>query len=256
MNLINISLIQTNLIWEDKNANISNFDILLTRLSKCTDVIVLPEMFTTGFSMNSKALSESMDGETVNWMKSNAAKMEAIITGSLIIEEDGNIFNRMIWAIPNGEIKYYDKKHLFTPSKENEFYQSGIKKLIVEYKGWKICPMICYDLRFPEWSRNKNEYDLLIYSANWPKARSDHWRSLLKARAIENQCYTVGVNRVGKDGNDLEYCGNTMAYDFGGNLLDEAIDIEKIIQLNFEKEKLLKYRKKLPFLQDQEGMAS
>jgi len=163
-------------------------------------VVFLPEMFATGFSMNVSELAEPMNGETVNWMKKRCSEHQLALCGSLIIQENGNFYNRMLFVEPSGKTSFYDKRHLFTMGNEESHFQAGTERLIVDYKGWRICPLICYDLRFPVWARNRNEYDLLVYSANWPQARTEVWNTLLKARAIENQCYVVGVNRVGADG--------------------------------------------------------
>ena len=199
--MINVTLIQSDIIWEDKVSNLKNYQNKISQIES-TDLIVLPEMFTTGFSMNPKDISETMSGETIQWMKSNASKMNSAICGSIIIEEDDKYFNRFIWVNPDGSICQYDKKHLFSFAGEDKNYTAGNEKIIIEYKGWKICPLVCYDLRFPVWSRNSEDYDLLIYVANWPTKRKLAWKSLLVARAIENQCYVIGVNRVGKDENN------------------------------------------------------
>jgi len=196
--MISVSIIQSDIIWEDRLSNLENYQNKINQIES-TDLIVLPEMFTTGFSMNPKDISETMSGETIQWMKANASKMNSAICGSIIIEEDDKYFNRFIWVNPDGSIHHYDKKHLFSFAGEDKNYTSGNNKLIIEYKGWKICPLICYDLRFPVWSRNSEGYDLLIYVANWPDKRKLAWKTLLTARAIENQCYVIGVNRVGKD---------------------------------------------------------
>ena len=249
---LKFALVQIDLIWEDVSSNLKKFDNFLTQVDSDTDVIVLPEMFSTGFSMNSKKLAEEMDGTTVKWMISRADEKNTAVLGSVIIHESEKYYNRMIWVEPNGDISFYDKKHLFKLSGEHESYTAGTKKLIVNWKGWRICPLVCYDLRFPEWSRNGGEFDILIYSANWPKPRSEHWRSLIKARAIENQCFTIGVNRIGEDGNGLEYIGATSSYDYSGGLLCESINEEKIDHVVFDKSGLDFYRMKFPFLSDQE----
>ena len=209
-----ISTVQSSLVWENVDANLQSFEEKISNLKNQTDIIVLPEMFTTGFSMHPERLAESFnDSKTIDWMKRMAAKINAAVCGSIIIEESGNYFNRFIWAAPDGEIEYYDKRHLFTLAGEHKPYKAGEKKLIIDYKGWKICPLVCYDLRFPAWCRNSEDFDIQVFVANWPNKRSHHWKSLLLARAIENQCYVVGVNRVGKDANDLEYSGDTSIID-------------------------------------------
>jgi len=251
MDKLNVSLIQADLVWENHKENLSNFDKLLTRLPDDTDVIVLPEMFTTGFSMNSKKMAETMEGVTMLWMQSNAKRYDAAITGSVVIHENGKYFNRLLWVNPDGSYEKYDKKYLFSLATEDDHYGAGKDRLIFEYKDWKICPLICYDLRFPEWARNTIDYDLLIYVANWPKTRADHWSTLLKARAIENQCFVIGVNRVGEDGNGLIYSGNTSLYNYNGDKLEEEIGSECVVSAEISKMPMLKYRENLPFLKDQ-----
>ena len=195
-----ITIIQSDLVWEDKVANLARFDTHINNIQESTDIVVLPEMFSTGFSMNTAALAESMDGKTIQWMSNHAQTLDAVVTGSLIIKENGQFYNRLIWMKPDGTFEQYDKRHLFgMGSGEDKHYTAGTERLIVTYKGWKICPLICYDLRFPVWSRNTVDYDVLIYTANWPEPRSFHWKTLLVARAIENQSYVIGVNRVGVD---------------------------------------------------------
>lgn len=249
---LRLSIIQTRLSWENPEANRKKFSQKINELSD-TDLIVLPEMFSTGFSMNSKQLAEKDQGETVVWMQEMAAEKNAAITGSIIIWEDGKYFNRMFFVFPNGNFETYDKKHLFTFANEHKSYSPGNKKLIVDYLGWKICPLICYDLRFPVWSRNVENYDLLIYVANWPKARTQAWDILLKARAIENISYTVGVNRVGKDGNELEYSGHSAVYDMLGARIsrsDFESEFSETIALN--QSVLRETRKKFAFLNDRD----
>lgn len=247
-----ITLIQTNLIWENPAANRDLFSQTINGLANQTDLIILPEMFTTGFSMRSQELAESMDGETVTWMQREAKRMNAAITGSLIIKENDRYFNRLIWMFPNGDYQFYDKKHLFTLAGEHKYFSPGTEKLIVEYKGWKICPLICYDLRFPVWSRNVEDYDLLIYIASWPDRRRDAWRSLLKARAIENQTFTVGVNRVGDDGSKLNYSGDSTLIDYAGNTCLEMAHIEGVVTTKIDKKDRLTFLEKLPFLGDRD----
>ncbi len=200
-----IALIQSSLFWENPNANRNHFEEKINAIDEEVDLIVLPEMFSTGFTMNPSAVSETMQGETVLWLQSLAEAKNSAITGSLVIQENNNFYNRLLFVFPSGEIQFYDKRHLFTLAGEDKIYTSGKDKLIVEYKGWKICPLVCYDLRFPVFARNVEEYDVLIYVANWPESRITAWDALLKARAIENMSYTIGVNRVGKDNNNFEH---------------------------------------------------
>lgn len=208
---LKITAIQSDLHWEDVDQNLSMFSEKIDAIFESTDIIVLPEMFNTGFSMLSEKLSETMDGKSVSWMKETAMKINAVIVGSLIVEESNNFYNRLVWVQSDGEIKTYDKRHLFRMADEHNHFSAGTERIIIEYKGWKVCPLVCYDLRFPVWSRNssENQYDVLIYIANWPGARKAPWSKLLEARAIENQCYVVGVNRVGKDGKGYAYTGNS-----------------------------------------------
>jgi predicted amidohydrolase len=217
------------------------------------DIILLPEMFTSGFTMNPTKVAESMQGETVAWMKESASKKQAAITGSLVVEENGFYYNRLLFVHPDGVVESYDKRHTFTLAGENEVYSAGTQKLIVNYKGWKICPLICYDLRFPVWARNVENYDVLIYVANWPKVRIAAWDALLKARAIENMSYCIGVNRVGLDGNNHEYSGHSAAYDVLGKRLDTIpTDKEAIEIVTLNKKDLEIYRMKLNFLEDRD----
>jgi omega-amidase len=251
MNTLNISLLQANLSWENTTENIEHFTSRIDQINNDVDLIVLPEMFSTGFSMNAVKLAETMSGETVNWMKKMAQQKQSAIVGSVIISEDDHFYNRLLYVFPNGKIQHYDKRHTFTLANEHETYTSGSQKLIVTYKGWKICPLICYDLRFPVWARNVENYDLLIYIASWPEKRVNAWDALLKARAIENMSYTIGVNRVGKDGNDYNYVGHSVGIDFLGNALsEEHNEKEETISFSIQKETQETTRKKLGFLLD------
>jgi predicted amidohydrolase len=249
--MINVTLIQSDIIWEDRISNLKNYQEKLNQIES-TDLIILPEMFTTGFSMSPKGISESMNGETIQWMKANASKMNSAICGSIIIEEDGKYFNRFIWVSPDGSIHHYDKRHLFSFAGENKNYTPGDEKIIIEYKGWKICPLICYDLRFPVWSRNSEDYDLLIYVANWPDKRKSAWKSLLTARAIENQCYVIGVNRVGEDSKNY-YSGDSSLINALGETLYTNSHIEEIYSTTISKYDLNKVRTQLPFLNDKDN---
>jgi omega-amidase len=249
---LQIAIIQKDLVWENALANRENFDVMLTDIQN-VDLIVLPEMFTTGFSMTPKPFAENMNGKTVKWMQEKAKQFDAAIVGSVIIKEENNYYNRMLFVFPNGNIEHYDKRHAFALAGEHKEYTSGTTKLIVEFKGWKICPLICYDLRFPVWSRNVENYDVLIYSANWPKPRINAWNTLLKARAIENMSYCIGVNRVGVDANGYEYNGNSIAIDFSGKEITEITENkEAIIYSTLSKNELIDFRAKLPFLEDKD----
>ena len=250
---LKIALIQTTLVWENHSANLELMDKHLAKIN-AADLIVLPEMFTTGFSMEPARLAEKMNGKTMNWLTQKAKEKNAVITGSFIVEENGKYYNRLIWMKPNGSYENYDKRHLFRMAGENNQYHEGFKKLIVELKGWKICPLICYDLRFPVWSRNnQNEYDVLLYTANWPEARNFAWKSLLPARAIENQCYVVAVNRVGMDGKALHYSGDSVVLNFLGKPLTTAnAGKEEIIEAILKFEDLEKFRKAFPASLDQD----
>lgn len=246
-----ISFIQSPLVWENPNANRTFFEKQIAKMKK-SDLILLPEMFTSGFTMNTQLVAETMDGETVRWMRALAKKIKAAICGSVVISENKKFYNRFIWVSPNGELFTYDKRHLFSMAEEHKNYSAGTEKIIIHYKGWKICPLICYDLRFPVWSRNvNNTYDLLLYTANWPKPRVEAWSKLLEARAIENQCYVMGVNRTGKDGLKKKYTGHSAVIDPKGKKISKT----KPNQLSAETVKIsLKelndYRKKFPLTSD------
>ncbi len=221
-NELNITIIQSDLYWEDVKKNLSQFDVMLDQLPSATDLVVLPEMFNTGFSMSPVDIAETMEGNTIDWMRQKASRINAVITGSLAVLENGMYYNRLIWMRPDGTYSFYNKRHLFRMGNEQHHFVQGEERLIVELKGWKIFPLVCYDLRFPVWSRNHYsekgyEYDLLIYVANWPAARAAVYKNLLVARAIENLCYVVGVNRIGKDGNGIAHQGDSTVIDFKGN---------------------------------------
>jgi len=218
MDNLTVVYIQADLIWENSDANLKNFEKYFKQIEKA-DIVVLPEMFNTGFSMNVKELAQTMQGEVATWLKTKAMEHKFAIMGSIIINDENNYYNRLLMAYPNGELEWYDKRHLFRMGNEHENYSAGSRMPVFNYLGWRIRPLICYDLRFPVWSRNQNNYDLLIYVANWPKSRSEVWLTLLKARAIENQCYVVGVNRVGTDGMGIEYSGDSMVIDPKGNVV-------------------------------------
>jgi omega-amidase len=248
-----IALIQSSLFWENPTANRNHFEEKINAIAETIDLIVLPEMFTTGFTMNPNNGAETMQGETILWLQSLAKAKNSAITGSLVIKENNNFYNRLVFVFPSGEIQYYDKRHLFTLVGEDKVYTSGKEKLIVEYLGWKICPLVCYDLRFPVFARNVEDYDLLIYVANWPKQRIKAWDILLKARSVENMCYTIGVNRIGFDNNNFEHVGHSQAIDFLGNYVLEPQETEGVFIAELNKEKLLETRKKLGFLNDKDS---
>ena len=247
-----VLLIQAPLVWENPKLNRNYFEERINSISEKADLIVLPEMFTTGFTMNPIAVSETMQGETVLWLQSLAKARNSAITGSVVIEEKGNFYNRMLFVFPSGEIQHYDKRHLFTLAGEDKVYTAGTQKLIVEYLGWKICPLVCYDLRFPVFSRNVEEYDLLIYVASWPKVRTAAWDALLKARAIENVSYVVGVNRIGEDASGHNYVGHSQVVDCLGEYVVEPQELETIIIAKLDKSKLSEIRQKFAFLNDKD----
>jgi len=249
---LTISLLQSRLEWEDISKNLFAFEQKMQQIAPSTDIIILPEMFTTGFSMSASSLAESMDGATMKWLTNQAAKHDAVVTGSFIVKENNHYYNRLVWMEPNGQYQTYDKRHLFTLAKEQETYSPGSKRLIVKYKGWKICPLICYDLRFPVWSRNVEQYDLLIYVANWPDKRSEAWKILLQARAIENQAYTVGVNRVGTDEKGLYYSGDSSLFDYQGSRIYQVAHLEDVFTGTISLTDQAEFRSKLAFLADQD----
>ncbi len=246
-NKLCIALVQSNLSWNDPLANKNHFDALLDSVTGA-DLIVLPEMFTTAFCMEGSA--ESMDGASVQWMLQKAKSLSAAVCGSLIIQEDNQQYNRFVWASPNGDIDYYDKRHLFSLMGEEEQFTSGVNRKLIHYKGWRIFPQICYDLRFPVFSRNDLGYDVLLYVANWPAGRILAWDKLLQARAIENQSYVVGVNRVGEDANNVYFSGHSAVYDALGDVISFLHEDEKIDIVTIDKLNLIQIRQRLPFLQD------
>lgn len=255
-NELNIALIQTDLVWENPEQNRFNFYNQIKAISSSVDVVLLPEMFTTGFTMNAKAVAETMQGKTVNWMVNTAKKYQVAIVGSVVITENNNFYNRLIFVEPNGKLHSYNKRHTFTLAGENKVYTKGIKQLIVNYKGWKFCPLVCYDLRFPVWARNIADYDVLLYVANWPEKRITAWNTLLKARAIENMSYCIGVNRVGVDGLGIEYSGNSAVYDVLGtkitNIQPNKTQVEVV---TLQKQHIFEYRNKLRFLDDKDAFS-
>lgn len=246
------AIIQTDLIWENPKANCLNFEAKINSISEDVDLIVLPEMFSTGFTMNPSVVAETMNGATANWMISIAKSKSVAITGSIIIEEDGKYYNRMLFVFPDGKIQYYNKRHLFSLAKEEAFFTAGNEKVIVDYKDWKICLQICYDLRFPVFARNIENYDLLIYVASWPKPRVNAWDILLRARAVENLSYVIGVNRLGVDANNLEYVGHSQVVDCLGNYLIEPYENDEIKIISLSKNEMIETRGKLNFLNDKD----
>ncbi|WP_426432213.1 amidohydrolase [Winogradskyella sp. HB-48] len=251
-NTLTVALIQTDLVWENPEANRKNLEQKVNAINGA-DIIVLPEMFSSGFTMNASAVAETMDDETITWLKALSKSKNSAIAGSLVISENGNYYNRLVFIEPTGKITPYDKRHTFTLAGEHKVYTAGNERTIIDYKGWKICPLICYDLRFPVWARNTEDYDILIYVANWPKLRIAAWDTLLKARAIENMAYSIGVNRIGLDGNDYEYSGHSGAYDVLGNRIDSMPENEETTEIvTLEKAHIIKYREKLGFLKDRD----
>lgn len=251
MENLTITVLQAYLFWEQVDKNLQHIEEQLTGIQGKTDLIILPEMFSTGFSMNAAQLAEPMDGKTMAWMAKIASQHQCVITGSIIIKENERYYNRLIWMKPDGNYDQYDKRHLFALGKEHETYSPGNKKLIVELKGWKISLAICYDLRFPVWLRNvKNGYDLLLIVANWPERRIAHWSSLISARAIENQAFVIGVNRVGHDGNEIYHNGASTCVDPFGNIIYYKTDKEDLNTITLPADDLKKARTTLPFLQD------
>lgn len=267
---LHVTLIQSDLSWENKTANLDMFERKILAVQEKMELVVLPEMFNTGFSMNPEQLWEDMEGPTIQWMKRVSRENKIVLTGSIIVKENGQYYNRMIWMLPNGNMGIYDKRHLFAFAGEDEKYNAGRKRLIASLKGWKLNLQVCYDLRFPVWARqsvpirllpdgsfekgddetNTPEYDVLVYVANWPEKRSHAWKTLLKARAIENQCYVIGVNRVGIDGNGHHYTGDSMIV---GPLGDELITVahdEAVIHYLLSFDSLRSTREKFQFLRD------
>lgn len=259
MSTLTITTIQSDLFWEDVVSNLNSFEAKIKSIDTKTGIVVLPEMFSTGFSMNTEKHAESMDGYTMQWMKRVSKENKIILTGSLMIKENEHYFNRLIWMMPNETFGYYDKRHLFGYGEEDKHFSSGNKRLIASVNGWKINLQICYDLRFPVWSRQQSqyineeftpEYDVLIYVANWPERRNHAWKTLLCARAMENQCYVVGVNRVGKDGNGIYHSGDSIVVDPVGEVLYHMADKEDIFTITLEKDRLQGTRARFPFLKD------
>tara|TARA_R110002072_G_scaffold275103_1_gene436187 strand:+ start:168 stop:938 length:771 start_codon:yes stop_codon:yes gene_type:complete len=247
---LNVSLLQCPLQWEAPAANRAYIEAKIEQLSAETDLLILPEMFTTGFSMRSKENAETSKGDTLPWLQKLAQRYDLAITGSLAIASGGQVFNRLLFVTPDGNVQHYDKKHLFRMSGEHLHYAAGDSRLVVQWRDWRICPMICYDLRFPVWSRNTGDYDLLLYVANWPAKRCYHWRQLLIARAIENQAYCIGVNRTGSDGNAIVYSGDSLILAADGEVLVDCADAEGLFNSRLSAAAMQRYRSKFPCHED------
>lgn len=244
---LRVTIVQTSLHWQDATANRDMLSGKLQAAALQTDLVVLPEMFTTGFSMEAEQFAEPADTTTLAWMREQATKLQAVVTGSVMVQQQGKYFNRLYWVRPDGTYAHYDKKHLFRMAKEHHTYTAGNERLLVELNGWTICPLVCYDLRFPVWSRNSgNAYDLLLYVANWPKVRREPWRTLLQARAIENLAYVAGVNRVGSDGNSYPYSGDSAIIHPKGQRLIEATEAEGIYTVTLHRQELQRFREAFP----------
>ncbi len=257
MNDLKISVVQPDIRWENRTENLNYLSKMIDQIDGSTDIIILPEMFTTGFSMKAEGIAEEYHSEmeSLRWMMNIASQKGAAISGSISVKEGAEFFNRLFWVYPDGSYKHYDKRHLFSFAGEDSIYSPGLEKLIIDFKGWHICPLICYDLRFPVWSRNTlsnelPEYDLLIYVANWPEVRREPWMKLLYARAIENQCFVVGSNRVGSDGNDISYSGDSLIINPKGELICSLNDEEAVYSINLNRSELDEFRQKFPVLKD------
>ncbi|MGI9330998.1 MAG: amidohydrolase [Gammaproteobacteria bacterium] len=246
MRNLTVSLLQADLHWQDPEKNQALFAKLAKQVPAQTQLLVLPEMFNTGFTMDTRAVAQPMDGPSIEWMRELARQHQLTVTGSLVIEDGGRFFNRLIWVPPSGDISSYDKRHLFRMAGEQEHFSAGSHRQIFYLDDWRICPMVCYDLRFPVWSRGINEFDLLLYVANWPAARRSAWQSLLPARAVENLCYCAGLNRVGTDGKGIEYAGDSGAWDYLGNAIADGGSKPEVITVEFNGARLTRYREKFP----------
>ena len=247
-----IAILQSPLVWENPKANRIHFEAKINAILEKVELIVLPEMFTSGFTMHPDLVAETMQGETMVWLQQLAKAKNAAITGSLVIAESGNFYNRLVFVFPSGEVRFYDKRHLFTLAGEDKVYTAGKEKLIIDYLGWKICPLICYDLRFPVFARNTEDYEVLLYVANWPNTRINAWDALLKARAIENMSYVVGVNRIGVDANHHAYNGHSQVQDYLGRAIVMPQESEGVFIASLDKRTLLETRQKLGFLNDKD----
>jgi omega-amidase len=255
MQNLTVTLIQSDLIWEDIKANLVAFDRKIDAVTENTDLIILPEMFTTGFSMRAKDLAEDMNGSAISWIREKAKDKQADIMGSAIIKDEGKYFNRVLWAKPDGRLLTYDKKHLFRMIGEQEIYTAGTGHLTVELKGWKLRPFVCYDMRFPLWTRNiGNQYDVAVFIANWPEKRAAQWKILMPARAVENQCYVIGVNRVGKDGKGFYHSGDSSIIEPYGGLVFHQADSPCIHTALLSYAPVKTYREKFPAWMDADGV--
>ena len=249
---LDIAMVQAHLKWERIADNLQHFTQLIDTIQKPVDLIVLPEMFTTGFTMNAAHVAEGMNGKTMDWLRSQAHNRQSTMVGSIVVEEDGRFYNRLLWVPPSGECQYYDKRHLFTYANEHLTYTAGEQPLIVDLNGWKVMPLICYDLRFPVWSRNTMNYDLLMYVANFPEKRRYAWNQLLIARAIENLSYTIGVNRVGSQPDGITYSGDSQVVNFDGQLLLKVAYQEQVCTLSLSYQALQQFRSRFDFLADKD----
>ena len=250
MNTLKIALIQSSLSWEDKRANLSMFSQKISEVEPGQDIMVLPEMFSTGFSMKPELFAEPIDGQSVAWLREQAENANCVITGSIIIKEEDLYYNRLIWMRPDGSFEHYDKRHLFRYAKEHDHYVAGKERKIVKLNDWRINLNVCYDLRFPVWSRNRNDYDVLLNVANWPAKRSHPWKTLLRARAIENMCYVIGLNRVGDDGNGFFHSGDSAVIHPDGTAIEACSIREKTIHTTLSKEELISFRERFQFYKD------
>jgi predicted amidohydrolase len=248
MSALRVSLVQQPLVWQDAAANRARFAELLRPLAGHTDLVVLPETFTTGFSMEVERLGEPPGGASSEWLSGLALELDAVITGSVITRDGERYYNRLLWAAPGEPLRHYDKRHLFRMGREHEHFAAGRAAWSVAWRGLRVCPLVCYDLRFPVFSRRRAalDYDLLLYVANWPAARAEPWRQLLRARAIENQAYVVGVNRLGPDGNGVPHAGDSAAIDFLGRTLADAGAEETLLTLQLPYEPLNAFRERFP----------
>jgi omega-amidase len=252
---LTVSLLQCPLQWEAPAANRAYLEQRVAQLSTDTDLLILPEMFTTGFSMRSTEIAEEGAETTLPWLQQLAARYDLAITGSLAVASGDQVFNRLLFVTPDGGVHHYDKKHLFRMSGEHLHYAAGNSRLVVQWRDWRICPLICYDLRFPVWSRNTGDYDLLLYVANWPAKRRYHWRQLLIARAIENQAYCIGVNRTGLDGNGINYSGDSLILAADGEVLMDCAAEEGVFSSQLSASAMQRYRSKFPCHEDADSFS-
>jgi omega-amidase len=248
-----IAYLQYNIQWHDWEANVAIIQRHLGKLQRQIDILILPETFSSGFSIDPNPVAQHMNGPVVNWMRETAGSRDHTVMGSVIIEEDGAFYNRLICAYPDGSISHYNKRHLFSLAGENVQFSGGVHRLQFKIRDWTICPLICYDLRFPVWSRNSQEYDVLVYVANWPSPRVEAWQTLLKARAIENQAYTIGVNRTGRDNNDFRYPGSSEVFDMTGQSMHKSTSEDELAVIALNKPKLDSYRSEFNFLADRDS---